>query len=128
MAGAGHYRAWLAVEELAGAVDLATAYASSAEPSRADLAAVMQAVRRMHDLGLEHRDLNLGNLLIRLGEGGCEVFVIDLDRAKLHPGALSFHLRQRSLRRLERSYVKTVGGDDTIRGLLEIVYALDGIG
>jgi hypothetical protein len=71
----------------------------------------MALVRHMHDAGLEHRDLNLGNLLVRPGTDGAgtEPFVIDLDRARLHSGPLPFRLRQGALRRLERSCVKLLG-------------------
>jgi len=102
----GLYRGWLAVEEIPGAVDLASRFGGSAPPSREEMAAVMKFVRRIHDAGLDHRDLNLGNLLIR-GEGPeAEVFVVDLDGARLHDGPLAYRPRQRALRRLERSYVK----------------------
>jgi 3-deoxy-D-manno-octulosonic acid kinase len=107
----GLYRGWLAVEEIEGAEDLASRVIRG-EPPRADeWAATAKLVRSMHDAGLEHRDLNLGNLLVRGGpETGLEVFVVDLDRARLHEGALPFRLRQSALRRLERSYLKLSGG------------------
>ena len=75
-------------------------------PSREEMAAVMEFVRRIHDAGLDHRDLNLGNLLIRGGGRNAEVFVVDLDGARLHDAPLDYRPRQRALRRLERSYVK----------------------
>ena len=62
----------------------------------------------MHDEGVEHLDLNLGNLLLRRGDVP-QAFVVDLDRARLHDRPLEFALRQRGLRRLERSYVKLCG-------------------
>jgi hypothetical protein len=113
----GLYRGWLAVEEIPGAVDLASRHAGSGPPSRGEMAVIMDSVRRMHDAGLDHRDLNLGNLLIR-GEGeDAEVFVVDLDCARLCEGSLSFRSRQRALRRLERSYVKLcrAAPDDPMR-------------
>jgi hypothetical protein len=76
----------------------------------------MAAVRRMHDLGIDHRDLNAGNLLVRGAGAGAEAFVVDLDRARLSPEPLAFALRRRTLRRLERSWVKLHGaapGDRT---------------
>jgi len=101
-AGPGLVRAWLAVEELAGAADLRQRLHLT-PPPLAELDSALALVRRMHELGLEHRDLNLGNLLVQ----GQAVFIIDLDRARLHRGPLSFAQRQRALRRLERSVVKS---------------------
>lgn len=100
-------RGWLAVEEIEDAKDLATLFRTGFPPSELELHAVVSLVHRMHDAGLEHRDLNLGNLLVRAGRGGKpEAFVIDLDRARLRDRPLPFRLRQRSLRRLERSAAK----------------------
>jgi tRNA A-37 threonylcarbamoyl transferase component Bud32 len=48
--------------------------------------AVGTAVRRFHDLGGHHRDLHVGNLLLRETEGRAPSFdalVIDLDRARV---------------------------------------------
>lgn len=108
VAGAGPlYRGWLAVEEIADAPDLATLYRRGTPPSERELLAVIALVRRMHEAGLVHRDLNLGNLLVRRSRNGePEPFVIDMDRARFRAGALPFRLRQRSLRRLERSHAK----------------------
>jgi len=101
------YEGWLAVEEITDAGDLAASYRRGVDPPPQLLRAVAALLRRMHDAGLEHRDLNLGNLLAReRGVAEPEPFVIDLDRARLHEGPLSFRLRQRALRRLERSQVK----------------------
>jgi hypothetical protein len=58
-------------------------------------------VRRMHDAGILHRDLNLGNLLA----AGDDLYVIDLDGASLHEG-LTEAQRFGNLSRLDRSYVK----------------------
>jgi 3-deoxy-D-manno-octulosonic acid kinase len=72
------------------------------------------AIRRLHDAGVEHRDLQLRNVLIAPGsgpeasEGGGErVIVIDLDRARFHAGLpLSPRRRADNLARLVRSAVK----------------------
>ena len=123
----GLVRAWLAVEELADAVDLQSCFQSDQPPTRAELDATLVMVRGMHDRGLVHRDLNLGNLLIRRGTA-TEAFVIDLDRARLHAGPLGFHPRQRALRRLERSYVKSCGTgavSEAVRSSIYTLYAAD---
>jgi hypothetical protein len=123
----GLVRAWLAVEELTDAVDLHSCFLSDRPPTHAELDATLVEVRRMHDRGLAHRDLNLGNLLIRRGTAP-QAFVIDLDRARLHVGPLGFHPRQRALRRLERSYVKScVAGSvsEDVRNSIYTLYAAD---
>lgn len=108
-AGGGLFRAWLAVEEVTGSVDLLTRMRRPPVPTDKQMRAVLRTVRRMHDAGLHHRDLNLANLLVLERDGGWDVHVIDLDRAVLRAGPLSFRRRLSSLRRLERSYLKHVG-------------------
>jgi 3-deoxy-D-manno-octulosonic acid kinase len=60
----GLYQAWLMTEEIARARDLLSVMKEGASPPGV-LEAAMGLVRRMHDAGLHHRDLNLGNLLVR---------------------------------------------------------------
>ena len=61
---------------------------------------VGQTIRRFHDVGLDHVDLNARNLLV--GPQG-EVFMIDLDRCRLRaPG----RWQAGNLARLERSLEK----------------------
>lgn len=123
----GLFRGWVAVEELASAEDLRRRFASGAPPTDEELAAVLAEVRRMHDAGIEHRDLNLGNLLLRRRAGeDPEPFIVDWDAARLHPGPLAFPARQRALRRLERSYVKSgarSAAADRTRTLFYTLYA-----
>ncbi len=141
----GLVRAWLGIEELADAVDLRSCFGSDQPPTHAELDAALALVRRMHDLGLEHRDLNLGNLMIRRRPTlraptlraptvGCdsgsvlvseaEAFVVDLGLARLHAGPLGFQLRQRALRRLERSYVKSCGAGSVSEDVRSSFYTL----
>jgi len=105
----GLYRGWLAVQEIPGAADLLTVLRRGASPLGAGPRAAIAAVRRLHDAGVEHPDLNLGNLLVREDRDGARGFVIDLDRAVLHPEPLSTALRRVALLRLERSYLKCFG-------------------
>jgi 3-deoxy-D-manno-octulosonic acid kinase len=123
----GLFRGWLAVEEVSDARDLATRFRSSSPPTREELSRVMALVRRMHDAGLEHHDLNLGNLLLRdAAQGADSAWVIDLDGGRLHEGPLPFARRQRALRRLERSHLKLLGGairDEAARGWVYDLYA-----
>jgi hypothetical protein len=78
--------------------------------TRADLDATIDAVRALHDRGVNHPDLNLGNILLRSRAGGApEAFVIDFDRATFAAEPLPFGARQAALRRLERSCAKLTG-------------------
>ena len=104
------------------AVDGAAGRAGTEDPHGSGAPALARRgvalVRRMHDAGILHRDLNLGNLLA--GRDG--IHVIDLDGASLHP-SLSAAQRFRNLSRLDRSYVKLFGGRGPLshedrRGLL----------
>ena len=81
----------------------------------------------MHDAGVEHRDLNLGNLLVRAGSTGIEAFVLDLDAARIHARPLGPRARRLALRRLERSYVKArrAESDDAVRNSFYDLYAAD---
>jgi 3-deoxy-D-manno-octulosonic acid kinase len=128
-AGFGLHAGWLAVEDLEGAVDLRSRLAAGPAPRRSELAAALAVVRRMHDAGLDHRDLNLANVLVRSAPSGePEAFVVDLDAARLRSRPLGFHRRLRALRRLERSHVKLrhgtpVDGDAGTRRAYYELYA-----
>ncbi len=102
----GLFRAWLALAEIEGAVDLARAWRSSRPPTRDELELILARVREMHDRGVDHRDLNLGNLLLRRDPSPIDGFILDLDRARLHDGPLPLSSRARALTRLERSAMK----------------------
>ena len=58
----------------------------AARPARAELLrgarAAGAAIRRFHDAGGSHADLQIKNLLLRERDGDTEVLVIDLDRAR----------------------------------------------
>jgi hypothetical protein len=73
---------------------------------RAVLDAAASTIRRCHDAGLLHRDLNANNLIIRSASSSSEAFVVDLDRAEFL-GALTLDRRLSQLRRLYRSLAKT---------------------
>jgi len=104
--GVSRFRGFLAVEEIEGATDLRRRWAEN-EAALDELDAALATVRGMHDAGFLHRDLNLGNLLVR--GSPTESFVIDLDGGRWHRGPLGSGARAASLRRLERSYVKLFG-------------------
>jgi 3-deoxy-D-manno-octulosonic acid kinase len=62
---------------------------------------VGRCVRRFHDAGLVHADLNARNILV---DDGGTVFLIDFDRARIAQGARGPF--RRNLKRLRRSLVK----------------------
>jgi hypothetical protein len=106
---AGFARGAMAFEEIEGSEDLARKVVRGAA-TRADLVATVDAVREMHDRGVLHPDLNLGNVLLReRAEGPPEAFIIDFDRGAFAPRPLPFGARQAALRRLERSCAKLTG-------------------
>jgi 3-deoxy-D-manno-octulosonic acid kinase len=120
-AGPWLYRGWLALEEL-DATDLRTRLARGNGLEGEELRAVMRLVRRMHERGVDHRDLNLGNLLVGPGAGP-PAWVVDLDRARLRDRPLGFRARLRALRRLERSYVKCAHPRSASADVRRSVYA-----
>jgi hypothetical protein len=102
-------RGAMAFEEIDGAEDLAHRVVRRAA-TRDDLQGAIGAIRAMHDRGVSHPDLNLGNVLLRpLAGAARQAFVIDFDRAAFVPGPLPFGSRQAALRRLERSCAKLTG-------------------
>lgn len=99
------YTADLITHRIAGGVSLA----ESLTRGRRDPAAwreIGRAIRRFHDAGIEHADLNAHNILL-VGE---EVFLIDFDRGRMHTGcSLPERIRdwqRRNLQRLLRSLNK----------------------
>ena len=106
---AGLCRGWLAIEEIAGANDLLSWLREGGPPEAAGEA--MRAVRTLHDAGVNHRDLNLGNLLLR--RRGRRVGSRRSSSTSIVPSSatspLPFAPRSRGLRRIERSYVKNFG-------------------
>jgi hypothetical protein len=104
----GLARGFMAVEEIAGASDLA-AIVAGAGLDELTLARVMSTVRDMHDRGVVHPDLNLGNILVAGAREATAVRVIDFDRARFTEGGVPFGDRQAAIRRLERSCAKLTG-------------------
>ncbi|WP_302140039.1 3-deoxy-D-manno-octulosonic acid kinase [Halomonas alkalicola] len=98
------YEATLITERLPGARALAERL-EARQAGDALLAEVGRTIRRFHDAGLDHVDLNARNLLVDEAQ---RVWLIDLDRCRLRPkGAW----QDANLARLERSLVKFGAGD-----------------
>lgn len=79
------------------------------DPLRSSLAKKLgELVRRMHDAGIVHADLNVKNLLVRIEPASpeaVEAFVVDLDKARILP-SVPAHLRAENILRLYRSLEK----------------------
>src|SRR5262249_50103990 len=105
----GFARGAMAFAEIEGSEDLARR-GGGRGATHADLDAGVGAGRAVHDRGVLHPDLNLGNVLLRPRAGASpEVFLIDFDRATFAAGPLPFVSRQAAVRRLERSCAKLTG-------------------
>jgi len=66
-------------------------------------------VRRLHDAGFLHADLNVGNLVLERSAAGETLHIVDLDRGRFLP-AVSPRARLGNLARLLRSYEKWIAG------------------
>ncbi|MEE9280845.1 MAG: lipopolysaccharide kinase InaA family protein [Myxococcota bacterium] len=87
--------------------DLLEVLAATEEPGdrRALARAVGTALGRLHGAGLEHRDLQVRNVLVAGPEQ--RIVVVDLDKATFHvPGPVPTRRRAQNLGRLTRSIVK----------------------
>ncbi len=95
------YRGTLVTAEISGGISL---WDFLQGPSAESVApALARGLRRLHDSGLHHRDLNLRNILVVPGSGEPELAFVDLDRASLSAGPISAGARRRALRRFRRS-------------------------
>lgn len=92
------YRAAIIIRRIPGARPLS----EFCSAGHLDLwAAAGACVRRFHDAGVFHADLNLMNILI-----SDQVYLIDFDRGRLMPASSRTDWRDGNIRRLERSVNK----------------------
>ncbi len=89
------------------------------------LAAIAVALRKAHDSGLVHTDLNLGNVLVGPPPDR-RISLVDLDRARWREGGASENERFDGLARLARSGEKVLRlpAEETLLALIA-VYASD---
>lgn len=119
------------------AKNLAEYLGGPAEVSRALLEQVGRLIRRMHDLGVFHTDLNAGNVLIAADPAAqVPIHFIDFDNARF--SAMTQFDRARNLLRLRRSFLKQGlrmtdfesilrgYGGIALPGWLEFVYEIKG--
>jgi len=103
-AGPMLYRGWFLTRAMEGRTLWNLLLSSGAQRiRRSALEQARAAIDRMHDGGLYHADLNFHNLFLCEGEQPPRVIVLDLDRARLYPAALTASLRRANFRRLARS-------------------------
>ncbi len=110
------YRGDVLLLEIPGALDAGDLLRSPPAGGRARnraVRALASTVRRMHDGGLCHADLNLKNLLMT-AEGAA--YVVDLDRSSFQDAPLAPSGRAANLLRLWRSFLKS--GGDRLQGSL----------
>lgn len=99
------YRAAIIIERLEGTSPLAELVA---ELDGGAWESIGKTIRRFHDVGVMHADLNCFNVLVR----GEEYFLIDFDKSRLMTDHASAHWKEANLDRFSRSLVK-VAGEDT---------------
>jgi 3-deoxy-D-manno-octulosonic acid kinase len=110
--GWGLYRGVVVTEEAADTMTLLEAWRETMDGARRTgfARAAGEAVARLHGAGVEHADLNLGNILVSRQGPDLPAQVIDLDKARLGRGPLAAAGRRRNLRRLERSWRRVMDG------------------
>ncbi len=100
------YRGEVARDEITGALDLAACLFGGrrlAEPERrAALSAAGELIAALHRAGVIHPDLNLRNVLVRLGDEGPRAYILDVEKCRV-AARLSNAARERMLRRFRRS-------------------------
>jgi 3-deoxy-D-manno-octulosonic acid kinase len=98
------YRGMLVMREIGDATPLSALVDRGVD---FDLAlGLADSLRELHEAGLDHPDLNLGNMLLRARSYGSRLAFVDLDRARLHVEPLGRRARTRNLRRFRRSALK----------------------
>jgi len=120
--GVGRYRGAIVTREIEGGEALDQCLAGASAQRREQLLrASARVVRRMHDQGLHHRDLNASNILLVPRADEVDVYVLDLDRARFGV-SVSAAERRRALRRLDRSLARVVGVDADARAIVPRTY------
>ncbi len=112
------YRGFLLTREAEGYVNLWRWLCGRPSPARCDamVRAVADCIARLHRAGVEHRDLNLTNVLLREAATRDPVLLLDFDRARLQRTLVTRRRRTRGLRRLQRSLDKLDPRHEHLRG------------
>lgn len=105
------YTADLITHRIAAGVSLAQQLTAGRQ-EQAVWRKIGRVIRRFHDAGIEHADLNAHNILL----AGDDAFLVDFDRGRMHAGVFSKRIRnwrRRNLQRLLRSLNKLGGQKET---------------
>jgi 3-deoxy-D-manno-octulosonic acid kinase len=102
------YRADLATRYIEDSADLAESALGAGRAASEQRVEIWRAagalLRLAFAAGVEHRDLNLRNILVQQRDDGPPAaFLLDLDRAVVHDRAVSNAVRSRMIHRLQRS-------------------------
>lgn len=100
--GCCSYRADLLTELISDANSLAERLMVQSQPEEF-WRAIGTCIRRFHDQGVYHADLNANNILI---DGRSQIYLIDFDRGEIRP---SGNWTEQNLKRLKRSLIKIKG-------------------
>jgi 3-deoxy-D-manno-octulosonic acid kinase len=98
------YRAAIIIERLENTTPLADLIS---ELDNEAWTSIGETIRRFHDAGVMHADLNCFNVLVR----GNEYFLIDFDKSRLMTGSAPARWKEANLDRFSRSLVKVAGED-----------------
>ena len=98
------YRAAIIIERLENTSPLADLVSELDDEAWASIG---KTIRRFHDAGVMHADLNCFNVLVR----GKEYFLIDFDKSRLITGSAPARWKEANLDRFSRSLVKVAGED-----------------
>ncbi|MDK8466027.1 3-deoxy-D-manno-octulosonic acid kinase [Marinobacter sp. SS13-12] len=101
------YKAAIIIEQLVGTTPLAELLQTMDRQAWASLG---RTVRKFHDAGVLHADLNCFNILVR----GVEFFLIDFDKGAIKPASSTSGWKDQNLSRLHRSLVKVSGGESLL--------------
>jgi tRNA A-37 threonylcarbamoyl transferase component Bud32 len=109
--GWGLYRGIVVTEEIAAATTLADALAAAPTEAHRRMLAheAGEAIGLLHAAGVDHADLNLGNVLVSPTPDGAAQ-IVDLDKARLTDGPLGLAARRRNLARLHQSWRRVMKG------------------
>jgi len=108
------YRGWVLTREVPNSQNFSsyldslpeTLSLKENEEKRAVLASLAKWITRMHDFGIYHGDLHIGNILVQTSPGeDPRIFLIDFDKSKVVK-RMSLPKRIKNLMRLYRSIVK----------------------
>lgn len=103
------YQAAIIIERISDAVPLADLIETQTE---SDWCRLGQLVRRFHDAGVRHADLNCFNVLVRESE----FFLIDFDKGRIMPSGGPSGWKNDNLKRFARS-IKKIAGEQVLNSV-----------